>query len=68
MTWNLPGAPWLIAHKSMLKVNKPKLFTICGQDYVLWKNDKGEISALENICPTWVQSFLMVGFVRKLIQ
>jgi phenylpropionate dioxygenase-like ring-hydroxylating dioxygenase large terminal subunit len=51
MTWNLPGAPWLIAHKSMLKVNKPKLFTICGQDYVLWKNEKGEISALENICP-----------------
>ena len=51
MNWNLPGAPWLIAHKSMLKVNKPKLFTICGQDYVLWKNEKGEISALENICP-----------------
>lgn len=51
MNWNLPGAPWLIAHKSMLKVNKPKLFTISGQDYVLWKNDKGEISALENICP-----------------
>ncbi|BAZ17087.1 putative rieske 2Fe-2S domain protein [Calothrix sp. NIES-4071] len=49
--WNLPGAPWLIAHKSMLPVNKPKLFTICGQDYVLWKNEKGEISALDNICP-----------------
>lgn len=51
MNWNLPGAPWLIAHKSMLKVNKPKLFTICDTDYVLWKNEKGEISALENICP-----------------
>ncbi|MBO3461707.1 Rieske 2Fe-2S domain-containing protein [Aetokthonos hydrillicola Thurmond2011] len=51
MSWNLPGAPWLIAHKSMLSVNKPKLFTICGEDYVLWKNEKGEISALENICP-----------------
>ncbi|MBW4449268.1 MAG: Rieske 2Fe-2S domain-containing protein [Spirirestis rafaelensis WJT71-NPBG6] len=51
MNWNLPGVPWLIAHKSMLKVNKPKLFTICGKDYVLWKNEKGEISALENICP-----------------
>lgn len=51
MTWNLPGAPWLIAHKSMLKVNKPKLFTVCDTDYVLWKNEKGEISALENICP-----------------
>ena len=51
MSWNLPGAPWLIAHKSMLTVNKPKMFTICGQDYVLWKNQKGEVSALENICP-----------------
>lgn len=49
--WNLPGAPWLIAHKSMLPVNKPKMFTICGQDYVLWKNEKGEVSALDNVCP-----------------
>lgn len=47
----LSGAPWLIAHKSMLEVNKPKLFTIAGKDYVLWKNQQGEISALENICP-----------------
>ncbi|MBW4512955.1 MAG: Rieske 2Fe-2S domain-containing protein [Scytonematopsis contorta HA4267-MV1] len=51
MVWNLPGVPWLIAHKSMLQVNKPKMFTICGKDYVLWKNERGEVSALENICP-----------------
>ncbi len=51
MSWNLPGAPWLVGHKFMLSVNKPKKFTIGGQDYVLWKNKKGEVSALENICP-----------------
>lgn len=51
MTWNLPGPPWLIAHKSMLQVNRPKLFTICGRDYVLWKNGKNEAFGLENICP-----------------
>lgn len=51
MTWNLPGAPWLIAHKSMLQVNQPKLFTICGKDYVLWKNANNGVSGLENICP-----------------
>ncbi|MFH7027238.1 MAG: Rieske 2Fe-2S domain-containing protein [Heteroscytonema crispum UTEX LB 1556] len=51
MSWNLPGAPWLIAHKSMFAVNQPKIFTICGKDYVLWKNQKGEVSALENTCP-----------------
>ncbi len=51
MTWNLPGAPWLIAHKSMLQVNQPRLFTICGKDYVVWKNANNEVSGLENICP-----------------
>ncbi len=47
----LPGAPWLIAHKSMLSVNKPYKFTLNHQDYVIWKNHDGEVSALNNICP-----------------
>jgi len=51
MSWNLPGAPWLIAHKSMLKVNRPQMVTINRQDYVIWKNQVGKISALENKCP-----------------
>jgi phenylpropionate dioxygenase-like ring-hydroxylating dioxygenase large terminal subunit len=42
----------------MLPVNKPKLFTICGQDYVLWKNEKGEVSALDNICPHFGAKYL----------
>ncbi len=47
----LPGAPWLIAHKSMLEVNKPKKFSIYGCDYVLWKDATGKVSALPNACP-----------------
>lgn len=47
----LPGAPWLIAHKSMLGVNKPYKFTFNHQDYVMWQNKAGEVFALNNICP-----------------
>ncbi|AFZ28164.1 Rieske (2Fe-2S) domain-containing protein [Cylindrospermum stagnale PCC 7417] len=47
----LPGAPWLIGHKSMLGVNKPNKITLNGQDYVLGQNYKGEVFALDNICP-----------------
>ena len=47
----LPGAPWLIAHKSMLSANKPFKVSIYGQDYVLWKDKKEQVQALPNICP-----------------
>lgn len=47
----LPGAPWLIGHKSMLEVNRPCKFTFNHQDYVIWKNKDGEFFALNNICP-----------------
>lgn len=47
----LPGAPWLIAHKSMLEANKPRKVTLYGCDYVLWKDAMGKISALPNACP-----------------
>ena len=47
----LPGTPWLIAHKSMLGVNRPNKITLNGQDYVLWQNSKGEVFALDNVCP-----------------
>ncbi|MBD2360465.1 Rieske 2Fe-2S domain-containing protein [Anabaena minutissima FACHB-250] len=47
----LPGAPWLIAHRSMLDINKPYKITLNGQDYVLWQNQQGEVFALDNICP-----------------
>ncbi len=47
----LPGAPWLVAHKSMLKPNQPMKISLLGQDYVLWQDEAGKIQALPNACP-----------------
>ena len=58
----LPGAPWLIAHKSMLNVNRPNKITLNGKDYVLWQNTNGEVFALDNVCPH-MQAPLSDGWV-----
>jgi phenylpropionate dioxygenase-like ring-hydroxylating dioxygenase large terminal subunit len=47
----LQGAPWLLAHRSMLEVNQPRKFSLYGLDYVLWKDQAGKVSALPNACP-----------------
>ncbi|MBW4604665.1 MAG: Rieske 2Fe-2S domain-containing protein [Calothrix sp. FI2-JRJ7] len=47
----LEGAPWLLAHKSMLQVNKPFKVSLYGNDYVLWKDALGNVNALPNACP-----------------
>jgi phenylpropionate dioxygenase-like ring-hydroxylating dioxygenase large terminal subunit len=47
----LEGAPWLLAHKSMLQVNKPFKVSLYGVDYVLWKDRNDKIDALPNACP-----------------
>jgi nitrite reductase/ring-hydroxylating ferredoxin subunit len=60
----LPGAPWLIAHRSMLGINKPYKVTLNGQDYVLWQNDCGEVFALDNVCPH-MQAPLSNGWICK---
>lgn len=62
MTSILPGAPWLIAYRSMLGINKPYKLTLNGCDYVLWQNHQGEILALDNICPH-MQSPLSNGWI-----
>jgi phenylpropionate dioxygenase-like ring-hydroxylating dioxygenase large terminal subunit len=47
----LPGAPWLLAHKSMLTVNQPQKISLYGNDYVMWKDAAGAVHALPNACP-----------------
>lgn len=47
----LQGAPWLLAHRSMLKPNQPMKVSLYGNDYVLWQDRNGKISALPNACP-----------------
>lgn len=58
----LPGAPWLIAHRSILGINQPHKITLNGQDYVIWQNQKGEVFAIDNICPH-MQAPLSDGWV-----
>ncbi|PZV14625.1 MAG: (2Fe-2S)-binding protein [Leptolyngbya sp.] len=47
----LPGAPWLLAHKSMLTINQPQKVSLYATDYVMWKDAAGEVHALPNACP-----------------
>lgn len=47
----LQGAPWLLAHRAMLKPNKPQKVSLYGNDYVLWQDELGKISGLPNACP-----------------
>ncbi|MEL6555755.1 MAG: Rieske 2Fe-2S domain-containing protein [Cyanobacteria bacterium J06621_11] len=47
----LRGAPWLLAHKSMLLVNHPVKVSLYGQDYVMWKDECDQVHALPNSCP-----------------
>lgn len=47
----LQGAPWLLAHRSMLKPNQPVKISLLGCDYVMWQDHQGVVSALPNACP-----------------
>jgi phenylpropionate dioxygenase-like ring-hydroxylating dioxygenase large terminal subunit len=47
----LQGAPWLLAHRSMLKPNQPMKVSLYGNDYVLWQDSTGKVSCLPNACP-----------------
>lgn len=47
----LQGAPWLLAHRSMIQVNQPLKISLYGNDYVLWQDGRGEIHCLPNACP-----------------
>lgn len=58
----LSGAPWLIAHRSMLGINRPRQLTLNGNDYVMWQNAQGQVFALENVCPH-MQAPLSQGWI-----
>jgi phenylpropionate dioxygenase-like ring-hydroxylating dioxygenase large terminal subunit len=47
----LEGAPWLVAHRSMLPINQPLKVSLYGKDYVIWQDRTGQISSLSNVCP-----------------
>lgn len=64
----LPGAPWLIAHRSMLGINKPQKISLNGQDYVLWQNQQGQVFALNNICPLLVYANFKHSIFKPLLR
>lgn len=47
----LEGAPWLLAHKSMLQIDRPQKISLYGKDYVLWQDKTGRVNGLPNVCP-----------------
>lgn len=45
------GAPWCLGKYDNFEINKPQLITLLGYDYVIWKDEAGNLNALDNICP-----------------
>ena len=45
------GAPWCLGRYDSFMINKPQLITLLGHDYVIWKDESGNLNALDNICP-----------------
>lgn len=45
------GAPWCLGRYDSWKINEPQLITLLGHDYVIWKDEVGNLNALDNICP-----------------
>lgn len=45
------GAPWCLGRYDSFAINKPQLITFLGHDYVIWKDELGNLNALDNICP-----------------
>ena len=45
------GAPWCLGRYDSFKINEPQLITLLDRDYVIWKDEAGNLNALDNICP-----------------
>ena len=45
------GAPWCLGRYDSFEVNQPKLITLLGHDYVVWRDKLGNLNAIDNICP-----------------
>ncbi len=45
------GAPWCLGRYDSFEINKLQLITLLNHDYVIWKDEEGNLNALDNICP-----------------
>jgi phenylpropionate dioxygenase-like ring-hydroxylating dioxygenase large terminal subunit len=57
------GAPWCLGRYDSFEVNKPKLITLLGHDYVIWKDKAGNLNAIDNICPHAGANLAKGGYV-----
>ena len=55
---------FVVAQKNEIKLNKPHKVTVGGKEYVLWKTEKNEYHALEDVC-SHKGAALSIGFVKN---
>ncbi|NJL51297.1 MAG: Rieske 2Fe-2S domain-containing protein [Hydrococcus sp. SU_1_0] len=57
------GSPWCIGSYDSFKVNQPKLITLLGHDYVIWRDETENLNAIDNICPHAGANLAKGGYV-----
>ena len=60
------GAPWCLGRADSFETNKPQLITLLGHDYVIWKDQEGNLNALDNICPHAGANLAKGGYIVSL--
>jgi phenylpropionate dioxygenase-like ring-hydroxylating dioxygenase large terminal subunit len=57
------GAPWCLGRYDSFEVNQPKLITLLDHDYVIWKDQAGNLNAIDNMCPHAGANLAKGGYV-----
>ena len=57
------GAPWCLGRVESFAVNQPRLITLLEHDYVIWRDEGGSLSAIDNICPHAGASLAKGGYI-----
>ena len=60
------GAPWCLGRYDSFEIDKPQLITLLGHDYVVWKDKKGKLSAIDNICPHAGANLAKGGYIVEI--
>ena len=58
------GAPWCLGRYDSFEINKPQLITLLSHDYVIWKDEAGNLNALDNICPHAGANLAKGGYIK----
>ena len=58
------GAPWCIGNYNNFKINQPQLITLLRHDYVIWKDEAGNLNAIDNVCPHAGANLAKGGYIK----